>query len=226
MKMSFSSLFVAAVLALPVVASAQFARPLQPAPAYCLPHEDPARQAQIMYQLQGLKNTSDLVRRSFTEHCRRSGFTAANPEWELVSLLTILDDDVETLVDEVNGDARGSIGRIYRAFHAVQYSAQDSRALSTQLGYASTVNQYLAVIDNHLQALAVQGFQNPRIRPPQVDGRPQRPTNYPQGQVTLPPQPGVPIPYPGTSPVAPAAPSANDSRDLGDFFGRIFGRRR
>ena len=88
------------------------------------------------------------------------------------------------------------------------------------------MNKYRPGTDTHLQALAVQGFKNPRARPPQVDGRPQRPTTYPPGQVTLPPQPGVPAPYPGTSPVAPAAPSANDSRDLGDFFGRIFGRRR
>lgn len=219
---------------LPSTLQAQFRR-VDPAQA-TYQQQAQTRQMIVERELQCLQNTTQQLHRSFAEHCRQRRVTVAHPEFELLGTLAALANDVEELVEDVSGRSQADLAHIYRVFHLVEYSAEDSQTVACQTGYGQAFGEYFHDIEEHIEALATQGFRNPRIKRPEMHGQYGRHSGQ-QRQIVLPPlpqQPGVMVTpgYPAVSPIAPAAPAApaaNDPRvkvDLGDLFGRLFNRGR
>lgn len=191
--------------------------------------QEQARQAKIMNDLQCLQNTTNVLQQSFAEHCSRRKLAPNSPEIELSRVLSDLQGDVKHLADDILGRC-GKTGRVdlehvYRTFHMVEYSAENSQTVAAQAGYSRSLSGYFNDIGEHILALGEAGFRNPRLKSIEREGHYHQGGKYASSQdrqVALPP---VPV-APAQLPVSGADPRRQGATiDLGEVLGRLFGKK-
>ncbi len=185
------------------------------------------RQQMIVQDLQCLQNTTRVLQQSFAGHCKQRRLMAGSPEFELLGVLADLQEDVDHLANDILGRNRAEqvdLAHLYRSFHMVEYSAENSQTVAYQAGYGRSLSEYFQDIDRHIEALGVNGLRNPRLKRIEMDSRYGGRFSGQDRQIALPPVPAVqqPAVVPGTDPRQPGVKTI----DLGDLFGRLFGKKR
>ncbi|MBK8093093.1 MAG: hypothetical protein IPK32_14180 [Verrucomicrobiaceae bacterium] len=212
------------LFALPLTATAQFRRqtPVYPDP-YAQQNQAQTRQALIAQELQCLVTTTSTLQQSFAEHCRQRRVNQASPEYELLQAITSLNADVGQLYQGVQGRAAAQmdLARLYRLFHMVEYSSEDSQTVAYQTGYGRSLGEYFRDIDSHIESLGENGFRNPRLKRIETDGRYGHRHGDQERHVALPPLPTQQV-QPGVYPNGVPPQGQKPKVDLGDLLGRIF----
>ena len=197
-------------------------------------HVQPSnQQAVIARELQCLTQTAASLEQLFADHLRRNRPRPTRAEMDFSTALHELNEDIQHFSNDLRGGQ--SLDHIYRTFHMVDYSAQDTWALAAQAGYARSLNGWLADIDDHVRHLGEQGMRNPRFQQIQMDNRYHNQYRSQQGDFQFAP---VPLYDERGNRINPQQPISGPTRpgerprdgeiriNLGEALGRIFGGRR
>jgi|GEM_PF-1449369 len=192
--------------------------------------QEQMRQQMILHHLQCLKNTTQVLQTSFADHCSRRKFAPTSPEIAVSRALTDLLGDVSHLYDDVLGRCgrtkQVDLAHLYRTFHMAEYSTEDAQTVACQAGYSRSLAGHFEDIREHIDELGAAGFRNPRLNQLQMKSQ-FHANRVPVAQERQFAAPPVPAPPPQiTQNVDPnAARRQGIQVDLGEFFGRLFGRK-
>jgi hypothetical protein len=115
-----------------------------------------------------LQETTAELHAIFRSHLQRQHRKPTSAEAELLRAIDSLSDDVKHLGLDLSN--RCSIYRnhgrnhLYRTFHMVEYSLDDTWTIAAQAGYGRSLNDYFTDMELHVTAMASAGLSNPRIQ--------------------------------------------------------------
>ncbi len=106
--------------------------------------------------------SASQLNKEFATHLKSQGTKPTPDEMALLEGTEAMVESVNGLVRESN--ARVSEGKVFRAFHLVDYSAKDLSGLASKAGYSKALSPFLTEITSHVGALADLGYRNPRVK--------------------------------------------------------------